>query len=173
MKLQDLAARPDLELGSLSISPSRRLVQGPAGKANVEPLTMQVLLLLIDAGGKVVTRTELFDQCWGGDIVGDDSLNRAIGKVRRVGAEVAPGLFEIETIPRTGYRLTGEIVEHLGGASGDSDETVPSSRMSRRVLVGGGAAAALAIGCRMVGAQAANRPPLHRPGRARRPDHSP
>ena len=95
------------------VSPSRRLVEGPGGHAHVEPLIMQVFLLLLDAGGKVVTRTELFDQCWGGVIVGDDSLNRAIAKVRRTGGQVAPGLFEIETIPRTGYRLTGEILQHL------------------------------------------------------------
>jgi DNA-binding winged helix-turn-helix (wHTH) protein len=93
------------------VSPARRLVEGPGGHAHLEPLIMQVFLLLLDAGGKVVTRNELFDQCWGGVVVGDDSLNRAIAKVRRTGAHVAPGLFEIETIPRTGYRLTGKILD--------------------------------------------------------------
>src|SRR6185369_3005268 len=111
LKLADLAARPDFRIGPLTVSPARRLVEGPGGQANVEPLIMQAFLLLIDAGGKVVTRNELFDQLWGGVMVGDDSLNRAIAKVRRIGAEVAPGFFEIETIPRTGYRLTGEILE--------------------------------------------------------------
>ena len=67
---------------------------------------MQVLLRLLDSDGRVVTRSELFDECWGGAIVGDDSLNRAIAKIRRIVSEVAPGLFEIETIPRTGYRWT-------------------------------------------------------------------
>jgi DNA-binding winged helix-turn-helix (wHTH) protein len=115
LKLSDLALRPDLQLGPMLVSPSRRLVEGPGGHAHVEPLIMQVFLLLLDAGGRVVTRTQLFDQCWGGVIVGDDSLNRAIAKVRRTGAQVAPGLFEIETIPRTGYRLTGEILQHFNG----------------------------------------------------------
>ncbi len=143
LKLQDLATRPDLNLGPLSISPSRRLIEGPGCRANVEPLIMQVFLLLIDGAGCVVTRKELFDQCWGGVMVGDDSLNRAIGKVRRVGADVAPGFFEIETIPRTGYRLTGEILAWLDAASGEeADEPDRSSPISRRALVGGGAAAA-------------------------------
>lgn len=146
LKLSDLALRPDLQLGSMLVSPSRRLVEGPGGHIHLEPLIMQVLLLLLDARGKVVTRTELFDQCWGGVIVGDDSLNRAILKVRRTGAHVAPGLFEIETIPRTGYRLTGEILNcfdpssKLTGAAARED----SHRIPRRWMIGGMAAAGAA-----------------------------
>jgi TolB-like protein len=107
LKLRDLAVRSDFRIGSMSVSPSRRLVEGPAGAASLEPLIMQVFLRLIDSEGRVVTRDELFDECWGGAPVGDDSLNRVIAGVRRIATEVGPGLFEIETIPRTGYRLTG------------------------------------------------------------------
>ena len=83
LKLSDLTLRPDLQLGPMLVSPSRRLVEGPGGHTHLEPLIMQVFLLLLEGGGKVVTRNELFDQCWGGVIVGDDSLNRAILKIRR------------------------------------------------------------------------------------------
>ena len=139
LKLSDLALRPDLQLGPMLVSPSRRLVEGPGGHAHLEPLIMQVFLLLLDAGGRVVTRNELFDQCWGGVTVGDDSLNRAIAKVRRTGAQIAPTFLEIETIPRTGYRLTGEIIHHL--PKGTAGEPL-SPPISRRVLIGGAAAAA-------------------------------
>ena len=147
LKLSDLAVRSDLQLGPMLVSPSRRLVEGPGGHAHVEPLIMQVLLLLLDARGKVVTRTELFDQCWGGVTVGDDSLNRAIAKVRRTGAQIAPGLFEIETIPRTGYRLTGEILpilsqRHAVGPFADASR----AWMSRRMLVGAGVGTAAVAG---------------------------
>ena len=83
LKLSDLARRSDVQIGPLLVSPSRRLVEGPEGRTHLEPLIMQVFLLLLDAEGKVVTRNELFDQCWGGVVVGDDSLNRAIARVRR------------------------------------------------------------------------------------------
>lgn len=145
LKLSDLALRPDLQLGPMLVSPSRRLLEGPGGHAHVEPLIMQVFLLLIDAGGKVVTRTELFDQCWGGVMVGDDSLNRAIAKVRRTGAQVVPGLFEIETIPRTGYRLTGEILQLLGQPTSALGEAGTSQGMPRRLLIGGGLATAAGL----------------------------
>jgi len=145
LTLGDLALRPDLQLGPMLISPSRRLVEGPGGHDHLEPLIMQVFLLLVDAGGKVVTRNELFDQCWGGVVVGDDSLNRAILKVRRTGARVAPGLFEIETIPRTGYRLTGEILD-LPHGSARVPGADAGSGASRRALVVGSVAAVAMLG---------------------------
>src|SRR5687767_15133599 len=92
LKLSDLAGRPDFQLGPLAISPSRRRVEGPAGTVHVEPLVMQVLLLLVDARGELVTREELFEKVWGAAMVGDDSLNRAIARVRRISEEVAPGI---------------------------------------------------------------------------------
>lgn len=156
LKLTDLTLRPDVQLGPMLVSPSRRLVEGPGGFAHLEPLIMQVFLLLLDARGKVVTRNELFDQVWGGVYVGDDSLNRTIGKIRRTGAQVAPGLFEIETIPRTGYRLTGEILEHIGGGPAEAARAAEPSGISRRVLVGSGVAAAAIFGA--VGLWWANRP---------------
>ena len=105
LKLADLAVREDFSLGRLRVSPALRLVTGPAGEVHVEPLTMQVLLVLADAKGRVVTRDRLYDECWGGVTVGDYSLNRTITMVRRIAAQAAPGAFRIESIPRTGYRL--------------------------------------------------------------------
>src|SRR6476661_7746060 len=137
LKLADLAGRADFKAGPLHVSPARRLVEGPAGHAHVEPIVMKVFLLLLDAGGNVVTRDELFGNAWGGVFVGDDSLNRAIARVRKIASETAPGSFEIETIPRTGYRVTGDIVEHLGAAqTRDGDRPV----LSRRTVVGAGVA---------------------------------
>jgi DNA-binding winged helix-turn-helix (wHTH) protein len=101
----ELAARADLTLGGVIVSPSTRTLRGPDGSIDVEPRVMQVLVVLADAAEQVVTRETLFNRCWGGVYVGDDSLNRAVAAVRRTVAIVG-GRFEIETIPRTGYRLT-------------------------------------------------------------------
>src|SRR5215212_1527939 len=144
LKLVDMAARSDFEAGPLLVSPARRIVRGPLGEIHLEPRIMQVLLLLLDADGRVVTRNEIFDKCWGGAMVGDDSLNRAIGGVRRIAIEVAPGAFEIETIPRTGYRMIGEVVDRVvDGALSATDATKPG--LSRRHAISAGASAA-AIG---------------------------
>ena len=62
----ELAARADFTLGLAVISPSTRSVAGPGGAADVEPRVMQVLVVLAEATGQVVTRETLFQRCWGG-----------------------------------------------------------------------------------------------------------
>jgi DNA-binding winged helix-turn-helix (wHTH) protein/tetratricopeptide (TPR) repeat protein len=135
----ELAARPDFTLGLAAVSPSSRTIAGPGGTIDVEPRVMQVLVVLADAAGQVVTRGTLFDRCWGGVYVGDDSLNRTIGAIRKIAADVAGGSFEIETIPRTGYRLTGDLPNLVVG-----QPTEPRQKVSRRALIAGAGAAALA-----------------------------
>lgn len=139
LKLSDLNERTDFQLGPMRVSPQRRRVGGPDGSVHVQPLIMQVFLKLLDQRGQVVTRNDLFEQCWGGVYAGDDSLNQAIAKVRRIGEQVAPGLFEIETIPRTGYRLRGHILTSEVTAGAAEEHWPP--RISRRMLVGVGVAA--------------------------------
>jgi DNA-binding winged helix-turn-helix (wHTH) protein/Flp pilus assembly protein TadD len=152
LRLADLAGRDDFEMGPLRVSPSRRTLEGPFGTAHVEPRIMQVLLLLADSEGSVVTRSQLFEEIWSGAAVGDDSLNRAIGRVRQATAEVAPGAIEIETIPRTGYRLLRREAKE---DAAQTRHATASSRVSRRTMVGGalalglgGVAAWLALGNR-------------------------
>lgn len=138
----DLAARQEFQLGEAAVSPATRLVRGPGGQAELEPRIMQVLVVLADAAGTVVTRETLFDRCWGNAYVGDDSLNRAIAGVRRVAKDVAAGSFEVETVPRTGYRLVGDVRV----AERVSEEQPPVRQVSRRTIVVGALAAVAGAG---------------------------
>jgi len=130
----DLAAREDFALGGVVVSPSTRALQGPAGSVDLEPRVMQVLVVLAEAAGQVVTRETLFNRCWGGVFVGDDSLNRAIAAVRRAIAAVG-GKAEVETIPRTGYRLTGASPKPI--VKSPEAEAVHLRGLSRRQVTGG------------------------------------
>src|SRR3569832_407176 len=46
----------------------------------------------------------LFEQCWEGRIVGEDAINRVIGRLRQFAQSDAAGAFRIDTVPRVGYR---------------------------------------------------------------------
>jgi DNA-binding winged helix-turn-helix (wHTH) protein/tetratricopeptide (TPR) repeat protein len=142
----EMAARSDFRLGASLVSPSARTITGPSGSMTVEPRVMQVLVVLAEAAGAVVTRDKLLQRCWGGVYVGDDSLNRAIAGVRRISSGVGGRSFEIETIPRTGYRL---IAPPDAAAVAIADEeyrsdsaSPPNGKVPRRLLLGGGLAAA-------------------------------
>lgn len=136
MTTADLAARADFALGAVIVSPSTRALQGPLGSVDVEPRVMQVVVVLAEAEGHVVTRETLFARCWGGVYVGDDSLNRAVAAARRA-LSASGSDWHIETIPRTGYLLKdpGRM------AATDARSTTPpvpfASRRSFLVVAGG------------------------------------
>jgi len=100
----DLGREADFRLGGLAVRPSRRELVAGAERSIIEPRVMQVLVALSRSLGEVVSRDALIASCWDGRIVGDDAINACVAKVRRAGE--ASGAYEIETIPRVGYRLT-------------------------------------------------------------------
>lgn len=100
----DLAGLADFAAGPLMIRPAIRQIEGPLGCQPVEPRVMQVIVVLSDADGRVVSREELFDRCWGAVFVGDDALNRVISSARRALRDAGLDEPAIETIPRSGYR---------------------------------------------------------------------
>lgn len=124
-----LAGREAFRLGETLIVPSSREVRGPGGGAIIEPRVMQVLLVLADAAGAVVTREDLIRLCWNSQIVGEDAINRAVAEVRRVARTLAADGFAIETIPRTGYRLTGATPNGVSAASPSAAQPAASRRL--------------------------------------------
>ncbi len=102
----DLAKTESFELGPLSIQPRLLTVSSTDESATLEPRVMQVLVLLASNAGDVVDRDLMIEQCWDGVIVGDDAIQRCIGRLRRLASQLSG--FEIQTIPKIGYRLLRE-----------------------------------------------------------------
>ncbi len=67
----------------------------------------QVLALLLENPGVVVTRKQLQAMLWPGEVFGDHDhrLNKAINKVREVLSDSAETPRFLETVPRVGYRF--------------------------------------------------------------------
>jgi adenylate cyclase len=113
----DLAKEPDFSLGAVQAHPALRLFGGET----VEPRVMQVLVALIRRIGEVVSRDDLIALCWDGRAVSEDAIQRAIAKTRKLGGD--SGAFQIETIPRVGYRLRAKAV----AAPPSAAESAPQS----------------------------------------------
>jgi len=130
----DLAREPDFALGALRVSPSLRRVSCNGREEAVQPRVMQVFVSLSRARGGVVSREELIETCWDGVVVGDDSITHAIAKLRQLADFGGAQAFDIETIPRVGYRLTSSA---LAAEPGDAAQThipppvVPAAGRSR------------------------------------------
>jgi DNA-binding winged helix-turn-helix (wHTH) protein len=137
----DLAREADFSLGTLRIRPSLRQVEAASESETLEPRVMQVLVALSRRRGEVVSRDDLIAQCWDGRIVGEDAISRAIARVRKLGE--ARGAFQVETIPRVGYRLTGT----TAGDEATPDVASPQTSKAlsrRRIWIAAGAAIAVA-----------------------------
>ena len=104
----DLARAAPFRLGPLTVEPALRQVTAVTSET-LEPRVMQVLVALVRAEGGIVSRDDLVRQCWEGRIVGDDSVNRVISRLRRLAEERGGGSFRIETITKVGYRLVGSV----------------------------------------------------------------
>ena len=102
----DLAREADFRLGEILVRPSIRQVEAGGETEMLEPRILQVLVALRRRAGQVVSRDELVETCWEGRAVGDDAIQRCISRLRKLGG--AHGAFEIETIPKVGYRLVAE-----------------------------------------------------------------
>src|SRR4051812_7531724 len=87
-------------------------------KVKLQEQPFQVLLMLIERAGDVVTREELQRQLWPADtfVDFDHSLNTAINKLREALRDTADNPRFIETKPRRGYRFIAP-VQTIGGAA--------------------------------------------------------
>lgn len=130
-------------IGTVEVDPSTRRLLGPQDAVKLEPRVLQVLIELIAASGQVVTRAHLFERCWNGVPVGDDSLNRVVFELRQALRAVG-GASTIETIPRTGYRLVGWDSDVAPPRASETLAVAPTPRptIDRRWLLGGALASA-------------------------------
>jgi DNA-binding winged-HTH domains len=127
----DLFHEAPLRLGAVAFYPARReLICGEAREI-LEPRVAQVLTLLARHRGEIVTREEMIAACWENRMVGDDAINRCIGRLRRLSESF--GGFELETVPRVGYRLISPGNEDAPlPADPDEDEAFAENSPRRR-----------------------------------------
>ncbi len=140
----DLAFEPSFKLGQCRVDPAAHEVVWPQGSRRLQPQTAKVLVALHDRMSEVVSRDELVDRCWDGRVVGEDVINRCISLLRKVAAE--SGGFEIQTVPRGGYRL---VEERAAPTAEQDDSPAPPWRWPRRRhewILASGAAGLLLVG---------------------------
>jgi DNA-binding winged helix-turn-helix (wHTH) protein len=84
---------------------------GRGKKIKLQHQPMQVLLVLLEKPGQIVTREELRQKIWPADTFVDfeHSLNTAIKKLRLALGDRATNSRFVETLPRRGYRFVANV----------------------------------------------------------------
>src|ERR1700691_4091455 len=100
---------------------------GPSNKVLLREQVFQVLRMLLEREGKIVTREEIKSRLWANDTVVDfdHSINATIKALRRALGDSADNPRYIETLGRRGYRLM-PTVEYLESAPGTAPGEVPA-----------------------------------------------
>lgn len=104
-RLSSDEAGKEYRLGSALVICGCRALRGPAGEVRLQPQVFRVFSALAGGKGDLMSREDLFNQCWGPTAVGDDSLNRAISIIRWGLQSIGADDVILETVPRAGYRI--------------------------------------------------------------------
>ncbi|MBZ5542659.1 MAG: transcriptional regulator [Acidobacteriia bacterium] len=147
-----------IHFGTFAVDPKSRELFKQGTRIILQAQPFQVLWLLLEHPGDIVTREELRQALWPGDtfVDFDHGLNKVINKVRRALGDSAEDPRFIETLPKRGYRLIAPVNRPNGdprpsngpgeakpGTTADNETggTVQASPWRRRTI-GVGAAAA-------------------------------
>jgi Tol biopolymer transport system component/DNA-binding winged helix-turn-helix (wHTH) protein len=140
-------ARPNLiSFGSFQLNLRARELRRNGMKVRVPDQSIEVLAMLLEHPGEVVTREELHRRLWpNGTIVEfDTSINAAIKRLRQALDDSADDPRFIETLPRVGYRFIGpvepatSVTEAVSEAPGERvGEIVSHYRILERIGAGG------------------------------------
>src|SRR5215470_18052108 len=97
------------EFGSFRLDAARRLLMQNDRTLTLQPKTFDLLILLVESRGRVLTKKELISALWPDTFVEDANLTFQMSALRKVlGHEASEW---IETLPRYGYRFTVKVLQ--------------------------------------------------------------
>jgi Tol biopolymer transport system component/DNA-binding winged helix-turn-helix (wHTH) protein len=95
------------EFGPFRLDPAERLLMRGGTPTPLAPKVIEILLLLVERRGSVVTKDELMTRLWPDTFVQESNLTQHIFMLRK--ALDDGGAPYIETVPRRGYRFAREV----------------------------------------------------------------
>lgn len=113
----------------------------------LERIPMELLLLLVEKRGQLVTRDQIVSRIWGNNVFldADNSINAAIRKIRQVLKDDPEQPRFIQTVTGKGYRLVAQVTEVGAAAGPPAEQTLSQNLIGKKVshyrvleLLGGG-----------------------------------
>jgi TolB-like protein len=106
--LRGTSMPPDkIHFGEFTLDIGRYELTRSGKPVRLERIPMDLLILLVREGGRLVRRDEIIDRLWGQGVFfdTDNSINTAIRKIRRALGEDPAAPQYLETVPGKGYRF--------------------------------------------------------------------
>ena len=103
--------RTDIRLDEWVVAPERNQISRGRMVVRLRPRVMEVLLILVERAGEVVSKNELVDAVWPGGFVADNTVTHAVQELRAAFRDDAAAPRYVETVHRRGYRLIPPVEE--------------------------------------------------------------
>jgi len=119
------------EFERFRIDPDERVLLRDGVPVTLPPKVFDTLLALVQRHGHIVEKDALIQELWPDTFVEENNLSQYVSAIRKALGDGRHEQRYIETVPRRGYRFTGEVREVWGG-----DEqliNVSHTRMSLRI----------------------------------------
>ncbi len=114
------SAIPRFRLGDWLVEPEAGALERGGARITVEPRLMDVLVVLCERGGDVVSAEQLLIECWRGTFYGDNPVHKTIAQLRRALGDSATEPRYIATVRKRGYCVVADVTfpERYAGPGG-------------------------------------------------------
>ena len=99
------------EFGPFRLDPLKRRLTRDGEPVRVTPKAFDLLLVLVEARGRTIEKSELFEKVWAGTVVEENNLNQNITALRKSLGDSRQESQYIATIPGLGYRFVADVTK--------------------------------------------------------------
>ncbi len=121
------------EFGPFRLDLDARLLFRGNEIIHLTPKALDVLIALIEADGRVLTKDELMAKAWPDSFVEEGNLAQHISHLRKMLDPAAGGASYIATISKRGYRLVCPVVPAAATATGNQPDDSPAVTPGRKL----------------------------------------
>ena len=97
------------EFGPFRLDPAERLLLRDNEPVPLTPKAFEVLVALVEGGGRLVGKDELMSRLWPGSFVEEANLTNSVYALRKALGGESEGRRYVETVPKHGYRFAAEV----------------------------------------------------------------
>ncbi|MGQ0542254.1 MAG: winged helix-turn-helix domain-containing tetratricopeptide repeat protein [Blastocatellia bacterium] len=117
------------EFGKFRLDADKQVLWHDGEPVNLPLKEIEVLSVLTENAGDVITKQELMDRVWADSFVEESNLSRHIYRIRKTFSDLGESDEIIQTVPRRGYRFTADIAEN-----GQNSIVIERHSVSRTVI---------------------------------------
>jgi len=121
------------EFGRFRLNSADRVLLREGEPVALTPKVFDILLVLVENGGRVVEKDDLMKRVWPSTFVEEGNLTQNISLLRKALGETPGGIQFIETVPRRGYRFVGDVRAENGETTTATSEIRPVASASTAV----------------------------------------